>query len=127
MKLSEAIKPVSYFKNHMAEAIRQLNENHGTMIITQNGEAKAAIVDIREFEQMQETIAMLKLIAQGKKSMAAKRFRPAEDVLRDIESRIDQELGYCTTRFSCCRRPSMTLRQSLDSFSVPAILAQLRI
>lgn len=66
MKLSEAIKPVSYFKNHMAEAIRHLNENRGTMIITQNGEAKAAIIDIKEFEQMQETMAMLKLIAQGK-------------------------------------------------------------
>ena len=89
MKLSEAIKPVSYFKNNMDEAIRQLNE----MIITQNGEAKAAIIDIREFEQMQETIAMLKLIAQGKKSMAANRFRPAEDVLRDLESSIDQDLG----------------------------------
>jgi hypothetical protein len=49
------------------------------MIITQNGEAKAAIIDIREFGQMQETIAMLKLIAEGKKCMAAKRFRPAED------------------------------------------------
>ncbi len=91
MKLSEAIKPVSYFKNHMAEAIRQLNENQGTMIITQNGEAKAAIIDIREFEQMQETIAMLKLIAQGKKSIAAKRFRPAEDVLRELESRIEKD------------------------------------
>jgi prevent-host-death family protein len=88
---SEAIKPVSYFKNHMAEVIRQLNDNQGTMIITQNGEAKAAIIDIREFEQMQETIAMLKLIAQGKKSLAAKRFRPAEDVLQDLESSIDQD------------------------------------
>ncbi len=92
MKLSEAIKPVSDLKNHMTQAIRHLNENQGTMIITQNGEAKAAIIDIREYEQMQETIAMLKLIAQGKKSMAAKRFRSAEDVLRDLESRIDQEL-----------------------------------
>jgi prevent-host-death family protein len=91
MKLSQAIKPVSYFKNHMAEAIRLLNENQSTMIITQNGEAKAAIIGIREYEEMQETIAMLKLIAQGKKSMAAKRFRPAEDVLREFESRIEKD------------------------------------
>ena len=67
MKLSEAIKPVSYFKNHMAEAIRQLNENQGTMIITQNGVAKATIIDIREFEQMQETIAMLSSFLRGKR------------------------------------------------------------
>jgi len=90
MKLSEAIKPVSYFKNHMAEAIRHLNETQGIMIITQNGEAKAAIIDIKEFEHMQETMGMLRLIAQGKKSLAAKNYRPAEDVLRDLESRLEQ-------------------------------------
>ena len=47
MKLSEDLKPVSYFKNNMAEVIRRLNENQGTMIITQNGEAKAALIDIK--------------------------------------------------------------------------------
>ena len=91
MKLSEAVKPVSYFKNHMAEAIRHLNETQGIMIITQNGEAKAAIIDIKEFEHMQENMAMLKLIAQGKKSLAARRYRPAEDVLCDLESRLEQD------------------------------------
>ena len=44
MKLSQDLKPVSYFKNNMAEVIRKLNESRGTMIITQNGEAKAAPV-----------------------------------------------------------------------------------
>lgn len=93
MKLSAAIRPVNYFKNHMAEAIRQLNENRGTMIITQNGEAKAALLDIREFEQMQENIAMLKLVVQGQMSMAAKRFRPAEDLLCELERRLDNDNG----------------------------------
>ena len=93
MKPDETIRPVSYYKNHMAEAVRQLNENRGTMIITQNGEAKAAMIDIIEFEQMQETIAMLKLVAQGQKSLAAKRFRPAEDVLRELDNQIKKENG----------------------------------
>jgi hypothetical protein len=47
MKLSQDLKPVSYFKNNMAAVIRKLNEHQGTMIITQNGEAKAALIDIK--------------------------------------------------------------------------------
>ena len=50
----------------MGEAIRQLNENQGTVIITRNGEAKTTIIDIREFEQMKETIAMLNSLLREK-------------------------------------------------------------
>ena len=91
MKLSQDLKPVSYFKNNMAEVIRNLNKSQGTMIITQNGEAKAAVIDIKAFEQMQETMAMLKLIAQGQKSLNAKRYRPADDVLTDLENRFAKD------------------------------------
>lgn len=85
MKYSESIKPVSFFKNNMAKVIRQLNEDQGTMIITQNGEAKAAVIDIRQYEQMQESMAMLELIAQGKQALAEGRHRPAKDVFRDLK------------------------------------------
>jgi prevent-host-death family protein len=68
MKLSQDLKPISYFKNNMAAVIRKLNENQGTMIITQNGEAKAALIDIKAYEDLQETMAMLEMIAQGHKS-----------------------------------------------------------
>jgi prevent-host-death family protein len=54
----------------MAHVIRQLNEAHGTMIITQNGEAKVGVIDIKQYEQMQETMAMPELIAQGKNDIA---------------------------------------------------------
>jgi hypothetical protein len=47
MKLSQDLKPVSYFKNNMAAILQELNENQGTMIITQNGETKAAIRGIQ--------------------------------------------------------------------------------
>ena len=48
MKLSQDLKPVSYFKNNMAEVIRKLNDSQGTMIITQNGEAKDMVINIRK-------------------------------------------------------------------------------
>jgi prevent-host-death family protein len=93
MKLSQDLKPVSYFKNNMAAILQALNENQGTMIITQNGEAKAAIMDIQAYEALQETLAMLEMVAQGNKSKAAGRYRPAVQVLKDFEKRIEKDFA----------------------------------
>jgi prevent-host-death family protein len=93
MKLSQDVKPVSYFKNNMAEVLRKLNENQGTMIITQNGEAKAAILDIQAYEDLQETLAMLEMVAQGNKSMAEGKYRPADQVLKEFEDRIEKDFS----------------------------------
>ena len=82
--MSQDLKPVSYFKNNMAAVIRKLNEDQGTMIITQNGEAKAALIDIKAYEELQETMALLEMIAQGNKSIAEKRYRPAQQVLDEL-------------------------------------------
>jgi prevent-host-death family protein len=93
MKLSQDLKPVSYFKNNMAEVIRSLNKNQGTMILTQNGEAKAALMDIKAYEDLQETIAMLEMIAQGNKNLFEERCRPAERVLKEFEERIEEDFS----------------------------------
>jgi len=91
MKLSQDLKPVSYFKNNMAEVLRKLNENQGTMIITQNGEAKAAIMDITAYEELPETLAMLEMVAQGNKSLAEGRYRSADQVLKEFDERIEKD------------------------------------
>ena len=93
MKLSQDLKPVSYVKNNMSEVIRNLNKNQGTMIITQNGEAKAAIMDIKAYEDLQETLAMLEMIAQGNKNLTEGRYRPAEQVFKEFEERIEKDFS----------------------------------
>jgi len=93
MKLSQDIKPVSYFKNNMAEVIRKLNKSQGTMIITQNGEAKAALIDIKAYDDLQETLTMLEILAQGNKNLAEGRYRPAEQVLKEFEERIEKDFS----------------------------------
>ena len=93
MKLSQDLKPVSYVKNHMAEVIRKLNESQGTMIITQNGEAKAALIDIHAYEDLQETLTMLEMIAQGNKKLAEGRYRPADEVLKEFDKRIEKDFS----------------------------------
>ncbi len=91
MELSKAIKPISYFKAHAADIIRELNSTHGTMVITQHGEAKAVIQDIGEYERIQETLALLKMISQGQKDLENGRTIPAEQMVRELNDRIDRD------------------------------------
>ncbi len=61
MKLLIRIKPISYLKSKAADVLRDINEERESYIITQNGEARAVIQDIKSYEQTQETMALLKI------------------------------------------------------------------
>lgn len=63
MKLSESVKSFSYLKANAADLIDEINKNQNTYVITQNGEAKVVVQDIKTYEKMQETMVMLKLLA----------------------------------------------------------------
>ena len=93
MKLSQSIKPISYFKAHAADVIRDLNEQHGTMIITQNGEAKAVIQDITEYERIQDALALLKMVAHGQKDHEEGKTIPADQVLRELDDIISKDFS----------------------------------
>ena len=87
MKLSSRIKPISYLKAHAAEIVRSLGDRGEPLIITQNGEAKAVIQDIDSYEQMQETIALLKMLALGNRQIEAGRVQPAADAIARLRGR----------------------------------------
>jgi prevent-host-death family protein len=87
MKLSERIKPVSYFKAHASEIMRELNEGGEPMVITQNGEAKAVLQDITSYEETQETLALLKILALGNRQIEEGKVQPAADVVRRLWER----------------------------------------
>ncbi len=87
MKLSSQIKPISYLKAHASEVIRGLAKQGEPLIITQNGEAKAVIQDLQSYEQTQETLALLKILALGNRQIEDGRVRPVEDAMRQVRNR----------------------------------------
>jgi prevent-host-death family protein len=91
MKLSIQIKPISYLKAHAAEIVRNLGNHGGPLIITQNGEAKVVIQDIESYEQAQETMALLKMLALGIRQIEEGKIQPAADVIKRLRER--QEAG----------------------------------
>lgn len=90
MKLSRSVKPISYLKQNTAEAIRSVHESHSPMLITQNGEAKAILIDVADYEQDQETLAMLKMIAQSKKAYSEGNYKTARKTFADIRQSIKE-------------------------------------
>ena len=90
MKLSESVKPISYLKAHASEILRDVSNNRKTMVITQNGEAKVILQDVKIYEEMQESLALLKIIALSTKSKAKKKYKPVESSFDDIRNKINQ-------------------------------------
>jgi prevent-host-death family protein len=87
MKLSSQIKPISYLKAHAAEIVRSLVDKREPLIITQNGEAKVVIQDIESYEQTQETMALLKILALGVRQIEEGRVLSAADAIRGVRER----------------------------------------
>ena len=87
MKLSRQIKPISYLKAHAAEIVRELGEKREPLVITQNGEAKVVIQDIGSYEQTQETMALLKILALGTRQIEEGKVQPAKDVIKRLRVR----------------------------------------
>ena len=87
MSLAEHIKPISYLKSNAAEIVKQFAVDPESIIITQNGEAKAVLQDVASFEETQETLAMLKILALGNQDVAAGKVKPAADVVTRLRAK----------------------------------------
>ena len=85
MKISSDIKPVSYLKSHAADILKQINETHRPVVITQNGEPKAVLQDPESYDNMRKAIGLLKLVSQGEEDIKQGNTKTQDRVFKDIE------------------------------------------
>lgn len=85
MKFSSQIKPISYLKSHAAQIVSEITESRQPLLITQNGEAKLVVMDVRSYEEQEQTMALLKILAMGSKEIQQGKFRDAEDFFADLD------------------------------------------
>ncbi len=88
MKISTDIKPVSYLKSRAADMLKQVNETHRPIIITQNGEPKAVLQDPESYENMRNMIGIMKLISIGEDDIRSGKTKKQSDVFSDLEKLI---------------------------------------
>ncbi len=87
MRYSAQVKPISYLKANAAEVLAQLTEGRRPLIITQNGEAKAVIQDVASYEETQETLALLKILALGNVEIEAGKVKPVGEVVARLRAK----------------------------------------
>ena len=88
MKLSEAVVPISYAKTHTARIVANIVREQKPVIITQNGHARVIIQDLHSYEQIQDSLAMLKILAQGQDDVRAKRIKPLKQSFAGVRQKI---------------------------------------
>ena len=81
MRYSSQVKPISYLKANAAEVLTQLTERREPLVITQNGEAKAVLQDVASYEETQETLALLKILALGNAEIEGGKVKPVSEVV----------------------------------------------
>jgi prevent-host-death family protein len=85
MRYSTQIKPISYVKAHAAELLDRITAEREPIIITQNGEARAVLVDVASYDEMtQETQALLKILAFADKEIETGETIPIEEVMAEF-------------------------------------------
>ncbi len=87
MNMSQDIKPISYLKSKTADVINTVTDTKRTIIITQNGEAKAVVQDIKSYENLQNSLAMLKMIIQSERQIREGKVTEQEEVFNKIEKK----------------------------------------
>ncbi|WP_029463301.1 type II toxin-antitoxin system Phd/YefM family antitoxin [Serpentinimonas barnesii] len=84
MQYATQVQPISYLKANAAAVLARLSEQREPLLITQNGQAKAVLQDVASYEETQETLALLKILALGHQDAAAGKLKP----LAEVEARL---------------------------------------
>ena len=89
LNLVQDIKPISYVKSHTADVMRQIEEKNNPLVITQNGEAKAVLMAVKQYQDIIDTINLLKIISIGENDIKNNRFYTHEQVQDKIKTILD--------------------------------------
>ena len=88
INLAADIKPISYIKTNAADMMKYVTERRNPIVITQNGEAKAVLVDVETYQETQDAFALLNLIKIAEKDIQNGDYESSEKVFSDLRKEI---------------------------------------
>jgi prevent-host-death family protein len=87
VNLKADIKPISYIKTNAADMMKYVNENKNPIIITQNGEAKAVLMDVDSYQDMQNAFSLMGIIKEAEKEIERKDYKEFDVVFSELKNR----------------------------------------
>jgi len=86
--LRNNVKPISYIKTNAAQMMKYVNERKTPVIITQNGEAKAVLMDIETYQNTEDAFALMNIIKIAEKDIKNGNVKKADDVFKSLREKI---------------------------------------
>lgn len=83
-------KPISYVKANSAQVLEQVNTS-GPVVVTQNGEAAAVLMGVKDYENLYESLALLRILAMGKKSVEEGKGSPAREAFARLRAKREEK------------------------------------
>ena len=90
INLKNDIKPISYIKTNAAEMMKYVNERKNPIVITQNGEARAVLVDIETYQETQDAFALMSLIKIAENDVQNGNIESAKKVFSELKREITE-------------------------------------
>ena len=87
VNLKQDIKPISYIKTNAADMMKYVNEVRNPIVITQNGEAKAVLLDVETYQNMEDAFNLLKILQKSEDDLKKGNFKTKEAVFSEIEKK----------------------------------------
>ena len=91
--LKEDVKPISYIKTNAAEMIDYINQHKNPIIVTQHGEAKGVFLDVESYQDMINTLSLMKMLQFSEKSIREGKIYDSEQVFSEIRKKIGRKNG----------------------------------
>ena len=88
MNLKDDIRPISYIKTNAADMLKRVNETHNPIIITQNGEARAVLLDTESYQSLVNSVGILKVLQQGERDIEEGKVHSQESVFESVEKKL---------------------------------------
>jgi len=85
LNLKEDIRPISYIKSNAADVMNYINDRKNPIVITQNGEARAVLMDIESYQTMQSAFSLLSIFKIAEDEYHSGMKESLNDVVAGIE------------------------------------------
>jgi prevent-host-death family protein len=91
--MAESVISLSDFKSDASQWLKQLQEDRNAVVLTQNGRGSAVVQSYESFQRQQQSLAMLKLMAQGEADVRSGATVAQQDAFAAVRRKLGRGRG----------------------------------
>ncbi|MCG6941813.1 MAG: type II toxin-antitoxin system Phd/YefM family antitoxin [Thiohalocapsa sp.] len=86
--MTDNVLSLSQFKADASRLLDQVRDEPTTLVLTQNGRARAVVQDYAQYQARERAMLMLKLMAEGERDVSSGDTLPQAEVFAELRQRL---------------------------------------